>query len=128
MIKSADWDFLRKERSKIFGYWGVKDGWVDEEEGRIGREILGGEQEVASKEDREAEEDNGVQRVSRFSRFGFYRRRSLTRLIYMFHRSGTALNRSLTLSASVRRRGFVLSLFSPLISSSFCPFSQNTAR
>ncbi|KAL7418141.1 hypothetical protein BDY24DRAFT_374212 [Mrakia frigida] len=61
-IQGADWEFLRRERSKIFGYWGVKDGWVDEEEGRIGREILGGEQEVATKEEREREE-NGVQRI-----------------------------------------------------------------
>lgn len=68
MIKSADWEFLRKERSKIFGYWGVRDGWVDEEEGRIGREILGGEQEAVTKEDREQEEESGVQRVSSSSR------------------------------------------------------------
>lgn len=57
-IRGADWDFLRRERGRIWGYWGVGDGWVDEEQAKIGRDVLGGE------EDAEGEAKTGVQRVS----------------------------------------------------------------
>jgi hypothetical protein len=44
-IRDADVEFLRREREKIWGYWGKNDGWVREADSEELRAVLGGGEE-----------------------------------------------------------------------------------